>query len=67
MGVKDLAPPSSQIYGGDGSLLFNNGKMFVIAHQWFIRIWSLFKTLFPFIPFVGPNFHEPFSENSHQT
>jgi hypothetical protein len=27
---------------------------------------SLFKTLFPFIPFVGPNFHEPFSENSQQ-
>jgi hypothetical protein len=37
MGREDLAP-SSQIYNGGGSLLFNDGMVLAIAHQWFIRI-----------------------------
>jgi hypothetical protein len=33
MGGKDLVPPSSQIYGGSGSLIIKNGGVLAIERQ----------------------------------
>ncbi len=40
MGGKDSTPTSSQIYNGDGSLLFDDGRVLAISHKKFVRIWQ---------------------------
>jgi hypothetical protein len=68
LGGKDVAPPSSQIYSGVDSLLFDDGWVLdgtSRAHKKVFDAITSFLILLPFITFAGANSHEPFGQNSH--